>query len=124
MDRMTKILVIEDMPDSAHMAAAILRNYGYEVNVAENGEQGLVLAAETKPDLIIYDYWLPDIDARSFLKRLRGTEGTEHIKVIVCTATPAESVLRFAGEHGFDAIIHKPYRLTSFLQTIESQLTP
>jgi CheY-like chemotaxis protein len=121
---MTKILVIEDMPDSAQMTAAILRNYGYEVEVAENGERGLALAAETKPDLILYDYWLPDIDARTFLKRLRGTEGAEHIKVVVCTASPADTVLWSVGERGFDGIIHKPYRLTSFLQTIESQLVP
>lgn len=120
---MTKILVIEDMPDSADMAAVILRNYGYEVNVAENGESGLRLAAETKPDLIVYDYWLPDIDARSFLKRLRSTEGMENTKVVVCTATLAEAVQRFVGERGFDGMIRKPYRLSSFLQTIESQLT-
>jgi CheY-like chemotaxis protein len=120
---MTSILVIEDMPDSAEMAAVILRNYGYEVNLAQNGETGLRLAAETKPDLILYDYWLPDIDARSFLARLRSTEGLEQIKVIVCTATPEAAIKRFAGERGFDDVINKPYRVSSFLHTIENQLT-
>lgn len=119
---MTKILVIEDMPDSAEMAAMILRKYGYEVSIAENGERGLKLAAETRPDLIVYDYWLPDIDARSFLRRLRDTEGMEHIKVVVCTATPAEAIDKFVGASGFDGMIRKPYRLSSFMQTIESQL--
>ena len=119
---MTKILVIEDMPDSAQMAATILRNYGYEVDIAENGESGLRRAAETKPDLIVYDYWLPDIDARSFLTRLRGTAGMAQVKVVVCTATPAVAVQTFVGERGFDGMIRKPYRLSSFLQTIESQL--
>jgi len=120
---MTKILVIDDMPESAELAAVILRNYGYEVVVAETGERGLQLASETKPDLIVYDYWLADIDARTFLKRLRSTEGLEDTKVVVCTATPTEAVQKVVGEHGFDGMIRKPYRVTGLLTTIESQLT-
>lgn len=120
---MTKILVIEDMPDSAEMAATILRRYGYEVVVAETGEIGLRLAAENQPDLILYDYWLPDIDARTFLSRLRGTEGMEETKVVVCTATPAAAVEKIMGERGFAGLIRKPYRVSNFLQAIESQLS-
>jgi two-component system OmpR family response regulator len=119
---MTKILVIEDLPGSAEMTAIVLRNYGYEVSMAETGESGLRMAIETKPDLILCDYWLPDFDASEFLKRLRSTEGMEDTKVVVCTATPADAILKIVSEHGFNGMIRKPYRVTGFLTTIESQL--
>lgn len=119
---MRKILVIEDMPDSADLAAQILRNYGYEVLLAENGEQGLAVAAERQPDLIIYDYWLPDLDARTFLTRLRAIPQLEKTKVVVCTATPQAVLQQSVGDLGFDAYILKPYRLSSFMQIVEAQL--
>jgi CheY-like chemotaxis protein len=119
---MPKILVVEDMPDSAELAAQILRKYGHEVLLAESGELGLRLAQEQRPELIVYDYWLPDIDARTFLTRLRATEGLEKILVIVCTATPTAAIQEFIGERGFDGHINKPYRLSSFMQTIEEKL--
>lgn len=120
---MSRILVIEDMPDSAEMAAQILRKYGHEVWIAETGEQGLSLAAEHQPELIVYDYWLPDLDARTFLARLRANPAMRKIKVIVCTATPRAVMEQTLGELQFDAFILKPYRLTSFMETIDSQLT-
>lgn len=119
---MPKILVIEDMPDSAELAAQILRTYGHEVFIAENAERGLTMAAEHKPDLIVYDYWLPDLDARTFLTRLRSTEELQATKVVVCTATPRAILQQAVGQQGFDAFILKPYRLSAFMQTIEEQL--
>jgi CheY-like chemotaxis protein len=117
-----KILIIEDMPDSAELAAQILRKYGHEPLIADSGENGLSMAKEHSPDLIVYDYWLPDIDARSFLARLRGTDGMEKIPVVVCTATPTAAMQDVLGEDGFNAVIGKPYRLSYFLHVIESQL--
>lgn len=119
---MSKILVVEDMPDSAELAAQILRRYGHETVIAENGERGLSQAQEHKPDLIVYDYWLPDIDARTFLSRLRAFPGLEHTPVIICTATPTVALQEVLGDRGFSGIINKPYRLTEFMQTIEHHL--
>jgi CheY-like chemotaxis protein len=119
---MPKILVVEDMPDSAELAAQILRRYEHEVVIAENGERGLALAKEHQPNLIVYDYWLPDIDARTFLTRLRGTPGFETTPVIICTATPTVALQEVLGDRGFTGVINKPYRLTEFMQAIEEHL--
>lgn len=119
---MPKILVIEDMPDSADLAAQILRNYGHQVIIADTGERGLAMAAEHLPDLIVYDYWLPDVDARTFLARLRTNPELQKVKVIVCTATPQAILSQALGENVFDGYILKPYRLTNFMQEVESQL--
>lgn len=118
---MPKILIIEDMPDSAELAAEILRRYGHETLIAQTGEQGLSLAQQHRPDLIVYDYWLPDIDARTFIDRLRRVQGFQSIPIIACTATPT-AVLQDGGDHGFNAIIRKPYRLSNFMEVIEGHL--
>jgi DNA-binding response OmpR family regulator len=110
------------MPDSAELAAQILRRYGHDVLIAETGELALRLALEHKPDLIIYDYWLPDIDARSFLTRLRGSEGLERVPVLACTATPTAAMQPGLAENGFTGMIHKPYRVSSFMEAVDAQL--
>jgi CheY-like chemotaxis protein len=120
---MPKILVIEDMPDSAQLAAQILRRYGHEVLTAETGELGLRLAIEHRPDLIVYDYWLPDIDARNFLTRLRSSEGLERTPVLACTATPIAAMQPDLMENGFTGMINKPYRVTNFMEAVDAQLT-
>ncbi len=119
---MPKILVIEDMPDSAEMTAQILRRYDHEVWVAPNGEQGLSMAAGHMPDLIICDYWLPDLDARSFLSRLRKMKSLKDTKVIICTATPKEAMDQALDSLEIDAYILKPFRLSAFMETIEKHL--
>lgn len=119
---MPKILVIEDMPESAEMTAQLLRGYGHEVWIAANCFSGLGLAAEHMPDLIVCDYWLPDQDARALLKQLRSLKKLKDIKVVVCTAAPQEVVTQTQGEFRFDGFIPKPYRLSNFMQAIEGQL--
>lgn len=119
---MPKILVVEDMPDSAELAAQILRRYGHEVLIAETGELGLALAAEHQPDLIVYDYWLPDIDARSFLNRLRANPQLAKVPVLACTATPAAAMQPGLAENGFTGLLHKPYRVSSLIEAVEAQL--
>ncbi|MEX2143249.1 MAG: response regulator [Anaerolineales bacterium] len=119
---MPKILVIEDMPESADMAAQILRSYGHEVWIADNAHAGLELAAELFPDLIVCDYWLPDQDARAVLRRLRETETLRNIKVVVCTAAPELIMRQTVEDLEFDGYIAKPYRLSNFMQAVEAQL--
>lgn len=119
---MPKILIVEDMPDSAELAAQILRRYGHEVLIADTGELGLRLAMQHKPDLIVYDYWLPDIDARNFLTRLRSSEGLERTPVLACTATPAAAMQPGLNDNGFTGMINKPYRVTNFMEAVDAQL--
>jgi len=119
---MAKILVIEDMPDSAELASQILRRYGHVVFIAASGELGLQMALENKPDLIVYDYWLPDIDARNFLARLRSNAGYERIPILACTATPLAAMQPGLSEGGFTGMIHKPYRVSSFMEAVDAQL--
>ena len=116
------ILVIEDIPESAELAAQILRRHGHTVRIAGTGKLGLEMALTEKPDLIVYDYWLPDLDARTFLTRLRSNAGFEKVPVLACTASPTAAMDPVVGQQGFSGMIHKPYRVTNFMETIDAQL--
>lgn len=97
---MPKILVIEDMPESAEMTAQILRRYGHDVWVAASAVLGLSLAAEHEPDLIVCDYWLPDLEASTFLARLRSSEALKDIKVGFLHSCPSRDYQKKLGRSG------------------------
>ncbi len=81
-----KVLVVEDEPDLREALKTILTQEGYEVAVAENGEEGLARALETKPNLILLDVVMPKMDGLTVLKTLREDEWGKKAKVIVMTA--------------------------------------
>ena len=122
---MAQILIIEDIPESAEMAANILRRYGHEAVVASNGLDGLGLAQQLRPDLILYDFMLPDIDAREFLERLRADRQLARIPIVACSASPCSLIEKSvgpSGKTGFSDCIHKPYRLSEFMRVVENFL--
>ncbi|MCW5877646.1 MAG: response regulator [Anaerolineales bacterium] len=114
---------MEDMPDSAQIAAQILRNYAHEVYLAQSAQEGLELAAQFLPELILYDYWLPDMDARTFLSRLEAQNPAGGIRVVACTAAPRAVIEQGVQGQHFHAYIFKPYRLSAFMQVVEEQLS-
>lgn len=119
---MPKILVIEDMPDSAEMVQQILAKYGHEVLLAENGELGLAMARDHEPDLIIFDFLLPDLDAATFLSRLRQQKTLANIPIIACSATHPSLIQQSVGQTAFSGFIHKPFRVSSFMEIVEQHL--
>lgn len=81
-----KVLVVEDEPDLREALKTVLTQEGFEVAVAENGEEGLARALETKPNLILLDVVMPKMDGLTVLKKLREDEWGKKAKVIVMTA--------------------------------------
>lgn len=119
---MSKILVVEDLPESAELAQQILERYGHEAVIASTGRLALEAAAEQKPDLIICDYWLPDLAASSFLTKLRSDPALQKVPVLVCTATSEVALKPRCGKDGFDGFIRKPYRASTFMEAVETHL--
>lgn len=81
-----KILVVEDEEDIREAMAEAVASAGYEVKTAENGQLGLDIAMEWKPDLILLDLVMPLIDGHEVLRVLREDEWGETVKIIVLTA--------------------------------------
>ena len=82
---MTKIAVIEDDQAIAQMYRIKFEAEGYEVETAENGKLGLALAKEMRPDVILLDLMMPEMNGDEMLQKLRATDWGKHIKVIVLT---------------------------------------
>lgn len=120
---MSKVLVIEDLPDSAKLAQKILTKHGHEAVLAMNGEEALQIAAVDKHDLVLLDLGLPDVDGQTLLGMLRRDYDMESTPIIVVTAWPPDTALKMARAYGFDDFISKPYRVVDFMKIVEQHLT-
>ncbi len=116
------ILLVDDEPDILKITAFRLKSAGYNVITAENGKAALQIAGKGKPDLILLDLGLPDIDGTEVLKRLKKAEQTKAIPVIFFTAkyspgTPEPKEILHANGY-----IVKPYEPEQLLAMIKEQL--
>ncbi len=105
----SKILVVEDDQDLAEMLNSYLRVQGYEVVIANWGEDGIQAALTARPDLLILDIRLPDIDGFEVARRLRADRKTSHIPIIFLTEKRERSDKLAGLELGADDYITKPF---------------
>lgn len=115
---MPRILVVEDEPDLQQVLDYNLRQAGHEVLAAKRGEEGLRLAREQKPDLVLLDLMLPDISGTQVCKQLKDGAATRAIPVIMLTAR-GEEIDRVVGfELGADDYVVKPFSVRELLLRI------
>jgi CheY-like chemotaxis protein len=120
---MAHVMVIEDIVDSANLAKKILNKFGHEVIIAANGEEALQFVSNRDIQLILLDLGLPDVDGQTLLGMLRRNYGMDTIPIIVCTAWPPESAQKTAEAYGFDGYISKPYKVATFMETVNHFLS-
>jgi DNA-binding response OmpR family regulator len=115
-----RILIVEDNPDLAYGLRNNLEIEGYEVEVAADGRAGLEGARSMRPDLVILDLMLPELDGYQVLRRLRG-EGYQ-MPVLILTAR-GEEIDKVQGFRlGADQYVTKPFGLLELLARIERLL--
>ena len=114
-----KVLFIEDEPDQIKMISLRLERNGYHVVFALDGEEGLLMAAKEKPDLILADVIMPGIDGLEVCRRLRKDPATRHIPIISTTAAGMDDVERQCLSAGADDCIRKPYESADLLAKIK-----
>jgi two-component system cell cycle response regulator DivK len=102
-----RILVIEDNAKNLKLVRDVLQFAGYEVLEATTGEDGVALAAECTPDLVLMDLQLPGIDGIEALRRLRGSTARP-LPVIAVTAFAMREDRERAMAAGFDGYLEKP----------------
>ena len=119
-----KVVCIEDEPEMIDLFKLILTRRGFEVIGANGGRQGLELVKEIKPDLVLIDLMMPDMDGWEVYQNLKANEDTQNIPVIVVTAK-AQSIDRVLGLHiaKVNDYIAKPFSPTSLLESIEQVLS-
>lgn len=119
---MPTLLLVEDHEPNRDMLQRRLVRRGYDVIVAEDGEQALIRAREMAPHLVLMDLGLPGIDGWEVTRRLKGAPETRAIPIIALTAHAMTGDRDDAFAAGCDGFVAKPIDFDELLATIEALL--
>lgn len=116
------VLIVEDEPAQREMLVYNLKAEGFDVVVAADGEEGLLLVEEVAPDIIVLDWMLPGVSGIEICRRLKTRPGTRAIPVIMLSAR-SEEVDKVRGlETGADDYVVKPYSVLELMARVRGQL--
>ena len=116
------ILVVEDNQDNYELVRTILELAGYDSFQAVTGRDGVDAARKQKPDLILMDMALPEMDGWDATARIREQPETKHIPLVALTVHTLPVERKRALEAGVDAYISKPFDATYFIEVVENTL--
>src|SRR4051812_15163820 len=116
------ILVIEDEPEMLRNIATILEMEGFTTLQASNGRDGVALARAQKPDLVLCDVMMPELDGRGVLTAFRADESTTALPFIFLTARGEKSDVREGMNLGADDYLTKPVDADELLAAIRARL--
>ncbi len=119
---MSTILIVEDNEKNLKLVRDVLQVKGFATLEAGTAEDGIKLATEHKPDLILMDIHLPGMNGIEALKVLRAEKATAAIPVIAVTASVMQQDRKQITEAGFDAYVGKPINLKEFLAAVRAAL--
>ena len=117
------ILCVEDEPEMIDLMRLILGRRGFEVKGANGGVEGLKMVRDEKPDLVLLDLMMPDMDGWEVYQQMKADEKTKDIPVIVVTAK-AQSIDKVLGLHiaKVDDYITKPFSPQDLMNSVEKVL--
>lgn len=117
-----KILVIEDQAAMRRNVALMLQLEGYDTLTAENGREGLEVVRQQRPDLILCDVMMPEMDGYAVVQALRADEATAAIPFIFLTAKSDKTDLRIGMNFGADDYLTKPVVRDDLLAAVQIRL--
>ena len=119
---MKRVLVVEDNETNLYLIKFMLEKNGYEVIEAREGAMGVELAIKEKPDLILMDVQLPDIDGLEATKRIRASDADSDIPIVALTSFAMPGDREKALAAGCTGYIEKPINPDTFIAEIEKYL--
>jgi len=117
---MKKILLIDDDPDVITVLQLLLKKKGYEVATANREEEAYSQVSLFQPDLIVLDVLLSGVDGRIICKKLKNTQASKHIPIIMFSAHP--SAQKNMEDFGADDFLPKPFESNKLIERVEAQL--
>ena len=117
-----QVLVVEDEDALATLLQYNLEKEGYQVSVAGDGEDALIQAEETTPDLVLVDWMLPKVSGIEVCRRLRGRQETANVPIIMLTARGEETDRVRGLDTGADDYVVKPFSMTELFARIRAVL--
>lgn len=115
---MPLVLIVDDNEKNRRLAADVLSFAGFQALEAATGAEGLALAAERLPDVILMDLRLPDMDGADAARMLRADGSTARIPVVAMSALPLEGSGSWLDEAGFAGSLEKPIQIATFADEV------
>ena len=119
-----RILLVDDEPDFVETVEFFLSGSDYHVFVAKNGKEALEQVRSQKPDLVLLDAMMPEMDGLEACKRLKNDPTTKPIPIIMLTAKGRKEDVVDAMAAGADSYVVKPFNLSDLVERIEEILNP
>ena len=125
-----RVLVIDDEPDQTTYLSTLLQDQGWETRTANSADEGLALAQEEVPDVVLLDVMMPERGGLSTLIALRKDEKTKSVPVVLVTGIQAELTHDFSAfldrfkKHHPDAYLEKPVDPERLLKTLDEVCSP
>jgi two-component system CheB/CheR fusion protein len=119
-DRVTRVLVVDDMHEVADMVVQLLKMWGCEARAAYSGPSALVMAADLRPDIALVDLVMPDMDGFEVARRLRAQPMFEHVVIAAITGELGAEMEARTAAAGFDGHFKKPLDLAALRAFIEA----
>ena len=116
---MSTVLIIEDNEKNMKLARDVLQAKGYKTLEAVTGEDGVALAKQHVPDLVLMDIQLPGINGIEAFRQIRADANTAKVPVVALTASVTPTDRSAITAAGFDAFVSKPINLKEFLDTVK-----
>jgi len=116
------ILLVEDNEKNMKLARDLLQYHGFTTVEATNAEDGIVLAKERSPKLVLMDIQLPGMDGVAALEHLRGDPNTSRIPIVAMTASVMKEDRERFDKAGFDGFITKPIDVRAFPQQVRDAI--
>ena len=121
--RMAKVLVIDDSPTEVHVLQTLLEKHGHDVVVANSGEEGVVVAQETRPDVILMDVVMPGMNGFQATRQLSKQAETANTPVIIVTTKDQETDKVWAKRQGAVDYIVKPVQEKALIEHLSRVLS-
>lgn len=118
------VLVVDDEPNIVLSLEFLLKQAGYEVRVARNGEEALKAVAERAPDLILLDVMTPILDGYHVCETIRANPTLRHVRILMLTAKSRDVEREKALALGADDYITKPFSTRELVERVRNALGP
>lgn len=118
------VLVVDDVVDNLVLLSLDLQQAGYRVMTSSNGEDAIRAASLTKPDLIVMDIGMPELDGLAATRKIREHPTLKDVPIIALTAFATDGFRRAAYDAGFNGYLTKPINFERLHELIKSLLPP
>ncbi len=117
-----RILVVEDEESLLKLESILLAAKGYHVTGVVDGVAALAEIAASKPDLVILDVMIPELDGFEVCRRIKASPETSHIPVVMLTAKKSQQDMEYGERMGADAYLTKPFKAAVIMEAVEQLL--